>query len=68
MVSVFCAMEEAINSVPAGPSTVVSPTPVIVPTFFTPWEISSPVAVLLLRISMERFVAVSVKGSPVPRR
>jgi hypothetical protein len=66
MVSVFCTMEVAINSVPAGPLTVVSPTPVIVPTVFTPSEISSPVAVLLLTMFSERFVVVSVNGSAVP--
>ena len=65
-VNVFCTMEEAINSVPAGPLTVVSPIPVILPTFFTPWEISNPVAVLLLTMSRERFVIVSVNGSAVP--
>ena len=65
-VSVFCTMEVAINSVPAGPETVVLPVPEMLPTFLTPWEISSPVAVLLLTMSNERLVTVSVNGSAVP--
>ena len=36
MVSVFCAMEAAINSVPAGPLTFVLPVPLIARAFFTP--------------------------------
>ena len=66
IVSVFCAMEAAINSVPAGPLTVVLPVPVMPSTFLTPWEISRPVAVLLLTMSSERLVVISVNGSPVP--
>src|SRR3989304_5324125 len=56
MVSVFCVIEVAINSVPAGPLIQVLPMPVMLSTVITPSEIISPGAVLLFSISNERLV------------